>query len=33
MARRYSKVEELAEVVRTRHVQEEIYAEIAANYG
>ena len=33
MARRYTKVAELAEVVRTRHEQGETYAQIAASYG
>jgi len=33
MARRYTKVEELAEVVRVRHEQGETYREIAAGYG
>ena len=33
MARRYTKVEGLTEVVRTRHEQGETYAEIASDYG
>ena len=33
MARRYTKVEELAETVRTRHEQGETYGEIAGSYG
>ena len=33
MARRYTKVEELAEVVRVRHEQGETYGEIACSYG
>ena len=33
MAREYTKVEELAEVVRTRHEHGETYAEIATSYG
>ena len=33
MARRYTKVEGLTEVVRTRHEQGETYAEIASGYG
>jgi transposase-like protein len=33
MVRRYTKVEELAEVVRVRHEQGETYAEIATSYG
>ena len=33
MARRYTKVEELAEVVRVRHEQGETYGEIASSYG
>ena len=33
MARRYTKVAELAEVVRRRHEQGETYAEIANSYG
>lgn len=33
MARRYMKVEELAEVVRVRHEQGETYGEIASSYG
>ena len=33
MTRRYTKVEGLAEVVRTRHEQGETYAEIATSYG
>ena len=33
MARRYTKVEELAEVVRGRHEQGETYGEIASCYG
>ena len=33
MARRYTKVEGLTEVVRTRHEQGETYTEIASDYG
>ena len=33
MARKYTKVEGLTEVVRTRHEQGETYAEIASDYG
>ena len=33
MARRYTKVEALAEAVRLRHEQGETYAEIAVSYG
>ena len=33
MAIRYTKVEGLTEVVRTRHEQGETYAEIASDYG
>ena len=33
MARRYTNVEELAEVVRVRHEQGETYGEIASSYG
>lgn len=33
MTRRYTKVEGLAEVVRTRHEQGETYAKIATSYG
>ena len=33
MAREYTKVEELAEAVRTRHEHGETYAEIATSYG
>ena len=33
MARRYTKVEALAEEVRLRHEQGETYAEIASSYG
>lgn len=33
MTRRYTKLEELAEAVRTRHEQGETYAEIATSYG
>ena len=33
MARRYTKVEGLTEVVRTRHEQGETYAEIASDYA
>ena len=33
MARRYTKVEGLTELVRTRHEQGETYAEIATSYG
>lgn len=33
MARNYTKVEQLAELVRTRHDQGETYGEIAASYG
>ena len=33
MARRYTKVEGLTEVVRTRHEQGETCAEIASDYG
>ena len=33
MARRYTKVEELAEVVRARQEQGETYGEIASSYG
>ena len=33
MTRRYTKVEGLTEVVRTRHEQGETYAEIASDYG
>ena len=33
MARRYTKVEELAEAVGKRHEQGETYAEIATSYG
>ena len=33
MARRYTKVEGLTEVVRTRHEQGETYAQIASDYG
>ena len=33
MARRYMKVEGLAEVVRVRHEQGETYGEIAFSYG
>ena len=33
MARRYTKVEALAETVRSRHEQGETYAEIANSYG
>ena len=33
MARRYTKVEGLTKVVRTRHEQGETYAEIASDYG
>ena len=33
MARRYTKLEELAEAVRVRHETGETYAEIAASYG
>ena len=33
MARKYTKVEELAEIVRERHQQGESYREIAVSYG
>jgi len=33
MERRYTKVEELAEVVKVRHEQGETYGEIASSYG
>ena len=33
MARRYTKVEGLTELVRIRHEQGETYAEIASDYG
>ena len=33
MARRYTKVEGLTELVRIRHEQGETYAEIASSYG
>ena len=33
MTRRYTKVEGLAEVVRTRHEQGETYAELASSFG
>ena len=33
MTRRYTKLEELAEAVRTRHEQGETYAEIVTSYG
>ena len=33
MARRYTKVEGLTELVRTRHEQGETYTEIATSYG
>ena len=33
MSRRYTKVEELVEVVRVRHEQGETYGEIASSYG
>ena len=33
MPRRYTKLEELAEAVRTRHEQGETYAEIVTSYG
>ena len=33
MTRRYTKAEELAEVVRVRHEQWETYGEIASSYG
>ena len=33
MPRRYTKLEELAEAVRTRHEQGETYAETATSYG
>ena len=33
MPRRYTKVEELADTVRTRHEEGETYREIAASYG
>lgn len=33
MARKYTKIEQLAENVRTRHEQGETYGEIAASYG
>ena len=33
MARRYTKVEALAEEVKLRHEQGETYAEIASSYG
>lgn len=33
MARKYTKVEQLAEIVRERHCQGETYGEIAASYG
>lgn len=33
MTRRYTKLEELAEAVGTRHEQGETYAEIATSYG
>ena len=33
MARKYTKVERLVEIVRERHNQGETYGEIAASYG
>ena len=33
MARKYTKVEQLVEIVRERHNQGETYGEIAASYG
>ncbi len=33
MARKYTKVEQLVEIVRERHNQGESYGEIAASYG
>ena len=33
MARQYTKVEQLVEIVRERHNQGETYGEIAASYG
>ena len=33
MARKYTKVEELGEIVRERHQQGESYREIAVSYG
>lgn len=33
MARKYTKVEQLSEIVRMRHEQGETYGEIAASYG
>lgn len=33
MTRRYTKLEKLAEAVRTRHEQGETYAEIVTSYG
>lgn len=33
MPRRYTKVEELADTVRTRHEEGETYREIAVSYG
>ncbi len=33
MARKYTKVEQLAEIVRARHNQGETYREIATGYG
>lgn len=33
MARKYTKVEQLAEIVRERHRQGETYSEIAASFG